>query len=214
MNARARPVATGWSASGEAVERAGHPMEPDVTLEQPAQQRPAEPHALLKVRRGLALLSRVALWISGIGLVAMTGVVGWQVFARYILNDTPSWAEPLSLQFMGWFILLGAAVGVRESVHLGLDLVRHLMPPAVQRAMDMVNLGLVAFFGLAMAWYGTTLSIGTWTATIPVLGIPGGVDFFPLVVGGAMIALFAAERFIDVLIGKEPVAEAIVQEVV
>ena len=49
-----------------------------------------------------ALTSRVAvggsaplsLWLAGIGLVLMTVFVAWQVFCRYVLNDSPSWTEP------------------------------------------------------------------------------------------------------------------------
>jgi TRAP-type C4-dicarboxylate transport system permease small subunit len=204
MNAPVRPAEAGWSAPDDAPGRAA-----SSTID-------AKPMnaTLLGVRRALGFTSSLALWISGIGLVAMTGVVGWQVFARYVLNDTPSWAEPLSLQFMAWFILLGAAVGVRESVHLGLDFVRVAVPERVGLAMDLVSLGLVAFFGIAMAYYSTLLAIGTWTATIPVLGIPGGVDFFPLILGGVLIALFALERAVDVLLGVAPPAEIEITETV
>ena len=52
----------------------------------------------------------------------MTVFVGWQVFGRYVLNDSPSWTEPASLLLMSWFILLGSAVGVREGVHLGFEI--------------------------------------------------------------------------------------------
>jgi TRAP-type C4-dicarboxylate transport system permease small subunit len=206
MNAPVRPAEAGWPAPDGVPGRAG--------------QAPGTPEAaplngtLLAIRGGLGLVSNLALWLSGVGLVAMTGVVGWQVFARYVLNDTPSWSEPLSLQFMGWFILLGAAVGVRESVHLGLDIVRFAVPEPIGKAMDLASLGLVAAFGVAMAWYSTLLAIGTWTATIPVLGLPGGVDFFPLLLGGVLIALFALERFVDVLLGVAPPVEAEITETV
>lgn len=164
------------------------------------------------VRPGLSWLSRACLYLAGLGVVLMTIIIGWQVFGRYVLNDTPSWSEPLSLQLMSWFILLGAAVGVRESVHLGLDIVRHNMAPRVQRLMDLVSLGLICLFGGAMSYYGTQLAIGTWTACIPVLGWPGGIDFIPLIVGGAMISIFALERFIDTFIGQdEAVADEIAQ---
>lgn len=152
------------------------------------------------VRPGLRWLSLACLYLAGGGLVLMTLIIGWQVFGRYVLNDTPSWSEPLSLQLMSWFILLGAAVGVRESVHLGLDIVRYNMPPRVQRSMDLISLGLIAIFGGAMSFYGVQLAAGTWTARIPVLGWPGGIDFFPLIAGGALIAIFALERFLDTLI--------------
>jgi TRAP-type C4-dicarboxylate transport system permease small subunit len=204
MSAPLQPAEAGWSAPDDVPGRAAPAS---------ADQKPMN-GTLLAIKRVLAFASSAALWISGIGLVAMTGVVGWQVFARYILNDTPSWSEPLSLQFMAWFILLGAAVGVRESVHLGLDFVRVLVPERVGQAMDLVNLGLVAFFGMAMSYYSTLLAIGTWTATIPVLGIPGGVDFFPLILGGVLIALFALERVVDVLLGVAPAAEVAITETV
>lgn len=164
------------------------------------------------VRPFLSGLSRFFLYIAGIGIIAMTLIVGWQVFGRYVLNDSPSWSEPLALYLMSWFIMLGAAVGVRESVHLGLDIVRYVMPPAIQKGMDLVSLGLIILFGIGMAYYSTLLAMGTWSATIPVLGWPGGTDFFPMIVGGAMISLFALERFVDVAIGEEVAAAVLVQE--
>ncbi|MBU2328521.1 MAG: TRAP transporter small permease [Alphaproteobacteria bacterium] len=156
------------------------------------------------IRPGLRWLSLACLYLAGTGLVLMTLIIGWQVFGRYVLNDTPSWSEPLSLQLMSWFILLGAAVGVRESVHLGLDIVRYNMSLRVQRLMDLVSLGLICIFGGAMSYYGTQLAAGTWTARIPVLGWPGGIDFIPLIAGGALISIFALERLIDTFIA--PVA--------
>ncbi|CDZ58230.1 TRAP transporter small permease [Neorhizobium galegae] len=167
---------------------------------------------MLAIKPYLGGLSRISLYISGIGMIAMTLIVGWQVFGRYVLNDSPSWSEPLSLYLMSWFIMLGAAVGVRESVHLGLDIVRYVMPPAIQKAMDLLSLGLIVLFGIGMAYYSTLLAMGTWSATIPVLGWPGGTDFFPMIVGGAMISLFALERFVDVAIGEDVAADVLVQE--
>ena len=76
---------------------------------------------LLGLERVLSVVSRVALLLSAAGLVLMTGLVAYTVFGRYVLNDTPDWAEVLPTMVMAWFIFLGAAVGVRESSHLGFD---------------------------------------------------------------------------------------------
>lgn len=201
MNAPLNPAKAGWSARAAGDGRAASNGEARHGM-----------GGLRRIRRVLGLLSTVSLWISGILLVIMTAAVGWQVFGRYVLNDTPNWAEPLSLQFMSWFILLGAAVGVRDSVHLGLDLLHHVAPGWAQKAMDVTSLTLVALFGFAMSWYGAKLAIGTWTATIPVLGWPGGVDFFPLILGGLLIGLFALERLVDRLIGVEVAADTATPE--
>lgn len=157
-------------------------------------------------------LSTIALYIAGTGMVIMTVIIGWQVFARYVLNNTPSWSEPISLHLMLWFILFGAAVGVRESVHLGLDIVRYMMPEWVQKIMDLMSLGFIVLFGIAMTWYSILLAAGTWRAPIPVLGWPGGVDFFPMIAGGVLISLFSLERFIDVALDRRIAADVIFQE--
>ena len=35
--------------------------------------------------------------VAGVALVGMAAVEAWQVFARYVLNDSPSWTEPVAL---------------------------------------------------------------------------------------------------------------------
>lgn len=148
---------------------------------------------LLRLTRAL---SDLALAVSAFGLVGMTVAVSWQVFGRYVLNDSPTWTEPLAIQLMGWFILLGAAVGIRDGSHLGFDVIRLMAPKRLALAMDLFCLFLIGLFGAAMAFYGLQLVRGTWTATLPVLGWPGGVDFLPIVVGGALLALFSVEQIL------------------
>jgi TRAP-type C4-dicarboxylate transport system permease small subunit len=144
-------------------------------------------------------LSSAAIGISAVGLVGMTLAVCWQVFGRYVLNDSPAWTEPLSIQLMGWFILLGSAVGIRENYHLGFDVLRHVVPPLVARIMALISMLVVLGFGIAMAVYSMDLVIGTWTATLPVLGWPGGVDFMPITFGGVLISVFAIEQLYLIL---------------
>jgi TRAP-type C4-dicarboxylate transport system permease small subunit len=165
------------------------------------------------VRPVLNQVSNAALYVAGFGMVVMTMIIGWQIFGRRVLNDTPTWSEPLSLHLMLWFILFGAAVGVRESVHLGLDIVRYIMPEPVQKLMDLTSLGFIVLFGIAMTWYSILLAAGTWSAPIPVLGWPGGVDFFPMIGGGILITLFSLERFVDVALDRRIAADVIIQEV-
>ena len=66
------------------------------------------------------------------GSSLMTAIVAWQVFCRYVLNDSPSWTEPGAIMLMSWFIFLGAAVGVRENYHLGFDVLLYVLPKAAR----------------------------------------------------------------------------------
>lgn len=156
--------------------------------------------ALTRVSSALATL---ALWLSAVGLIGMTLAVAWQVFGRYVLNSTPTWTEALSIQLMGWFILLGAAVGVREGYHLGFDILRIALPGRPAKLMALVSHLVVLAFGLAMVWYSWDLVVGTWTATIPILGWPGGIDFLPLLGGGALISFFTLEHLYNLAADHE-----------
>lgn len=149
-------------------------------------------------------LAGLALAAAGTALVLMTAVVGAQVFSRYVLNFSLTFAEPMAIQLMGWFIFLGAAVGVRENFHLGLDLLRYVAPPSVNRLLDTISLSLIAIFGLFISWYGFQLAARTWDTLIPGLGITGATDFLPLTCSGLLFTLFAIERIFNMHYG--PVA--------
>ncbi|MCK8785868.1 TRAP transporter small permease [Roseomonas sp. NAR14] len=148
------------------------------------------------VHAALDLLCRAALWLSGIALLAMTVVVAWSVFGRFVLNDTPAWGESLALLLLGWVILGAAAAGVRENFHMGFETLRDLLPAPVAAFCMGLSDALVTMFGAAMAWYGGELALGVWDATLPALELPGAVEYLPLVVGGLLIALFGAERLL------------------
>lgn len=159
---------------------------------------------LIRLARVLNLLSLAALWLSGTCLVAMTLVIAWLVFGRYVLNATPSWAEALSVVLMSWFIFLGAAVGVREKTHLGFDVLLYVLPPGGKQVLRMIADLAVFGFGIGMVWFGLELAVGTWDATRPTLGIPDGASYIPLVIGGMLVCLFTLTRILERLAGLRP----------
>lgn len=153
----------------------------------------------IEIRSGVPLLRKLntaALYVAGAGLVIMTAIVAWQVFCRYVLNDSPSWTEPGAVILMSWFIFLGAAVGVRENNHMGFDVLLYVLPTAGKRWLRMISDGVIFAFGLGMIWYGGKLAVLTWSTTLPALGISGAWDYAPLVGGGALITLFSLERIL------------------
>lgn len=139
-------------------------------------------------------IARAALWLAGIGLVLMTALIAVQVFWRYVLNDSVVWTEPASVMIMGWFIFLGAAVGIREGYHLSFDVLLYTLPQRAKLFLFSVSDLVVAGFGGGMIWYGWQLAAKTAGNKLPSLGISGAFDFAPLVAGGILIVLFSLER--------------------
>ena len=139
-------------------------------------------------------IGRAALYLSGTGLVLMTALIAAQVFWRYVLNDSIIWTEPGSVMVMGWFIFLGASVGVREGYHLSFDVFLMLLPEKAKLVCYSISDVVVTAFGGGMIWYGYQLLEKTAKNTIPSLGISGAFDFLPLVGGGILLVIFSIER--------------------
>lgn len=159
--------------------------------------------ALLAIEPFIRILAKAALYAAGVGLVAMTLTIFWQVFGRYVLNSSPSWSEPVAVILMAWFIFLGASVGIREGYHLGFDVLMYVMPPKGKILLRTISDLAVLGFALAMMIYGTQLLQGTWTAVIPTLGLPVGLSFLPLIVGGGLSIVFTVERILRRFSGLE-----------
>ena len=102
---------------------------------------------------------------------------------------------------MGWFIFLGAAVGVREGNHLAFDVLLHVLPGRVQRLFHSLSDLVVIAFGGGMIVYGWQLAATTWATTIPNLGLTGAAAFFSLIAGGALMILLSVERLLRRSVG-------------
>jgi TRAP-type C4-dicarboxylate transport system permease small subunit len=153
--------------------------------------------------RALDLLSRLVVLVAGIALVGLVAMMGWLVFGRYVLNDTPTWVERAATLAILCIALPVAAVGVRERFHLSVLGFREALPIGIQRWIAVGCDAAVGLFGLAMALYSRELVDMVWTFRIPLLGISQGWTYVPLTVCGALITLFAIEQVLLDILRKE-----------
>ena len=144
--------------------------------------------------RAIDQLVRAVVLIGGIALVVLVLVTGWQVWGRYVLNDTPTWAERLALLLILFVALPLGAVGLRENTHLGLSFATVALPKRVQKGIAVLNALILGAFGFAMTYYSYQLVEGTWNRAIPLLGVPQAFQYIPLCATGVLIVMFMAER--------------------
>ena len=153
--------------------------------------------------RFTAPLARWCMYAAVAGLVGIVAVVAIQVFGRYVLNDTPVWAESTALVLILYVTLLGAAVGVRDAGHIGMESLLVLVPERVRNQLEILIYALVATFGAIMAWNGAILGASVAPYKIPTLGISEAFSQAPLVISGALIVLFSLEHVVALFRGEE-----------
>ena len=143
-----------------------------------------------------AALSKLSLILAVIGLIAVILCVQWQVIGRYIFNDTPTWAEALALLLVLYVTAFGVAVGVREAGHIGLESMVSLLPEKWQRRIELLIHGLVGIFGALMVYGGWQWMAAKWDEKKPMLPVPDGIDYLPVVICGVLIVLFSVEHIV------------------
>jgi len=62
---------------------------------------------------------------------------------------------------------------------------------------------LVAVFGALMASSGWLWTRLKWSEVKPMLAVPEGMDFLPLVIGGVLICIFSLEHAVALWRGEE-----------
>ncbi|WP_205959708.1 TRAP transporter small permease [Ramlibacter humi] len=143
------------------------------------------------------------MWLGIFGIVALICAVSWQVFGRYVLNSTPTWAESLALLLVLYVTMLGTAVGVRDAGHIGLESFLVLAPEGVRLKMEYLIHALVLAFGAAMAWNCVYLAQSVWSYRLPTLWISEGWKYVPAAVSGVLIVLFSIEHLVALARGTE-----------
>jgi TRAP-type C4-dicarboxylate transport system permease small subunit len=143
-------------------------------------------------------LARGATGVAGAALVGMAGVEVWQVFARYVLNASPGWTEPVALLLLVTAMGLGAASGVRSGAHFGFFIVVQSARPAMRRILERVSQAIIAAVGLMLAWWGGELFLDGIAVPMAGAAMPQSMPFLPLAVSGALMFAFSIERIVAV----------------
>ena len=157
-----------------------------------ATSAPASP-----AQRALDRIAGIAIAVAAAALLGLVVVQGWQVFTRYVLNDSPSWTEPVTLLLLATAMSLGAAAGVHTRRHFGFFLLHDHVRPGIRRAIDVLAALIVAVIGMVLAYWSARLLLDGLDIRAAGANLPQSINYLPLSLGGALMALFAAHQLVQ-----------------
>ncbi len=142
----------------------------------------------------------------GLLVLGAIGTMLFGVFARYVLLPITDWFDVDPVNFfwveevgetsLAWISMIGAAIAVAERAHFHLAVVVHRLPPKTQRRIDNATNGLIAAFGLLVAWLGAKLAILNSMLTSPALEFSLAWLYLPAALGGALMAFYAVRQIV------------------
>lgn len=162
---------------------------------------PGKPQNLLT--RVNIVLATYGMYVAVAGLFIIVAIVSFQVFGRYVLNDSPTWAENLALVLILYVTLIGAAIGVRDAGHIGMESLLVLAPEKLRNKIEMVIHVLVAIFGALMIYNGWILGASVSGYKLANIHLSEAWRYVPLAISGALIVLFSIEHMIALATGTE-----------
>jgi C4-dicarboxylate transporter DctQ subunit len=167
---------------------------------------------LLTIARFWDRLER--LLIGGLGLVAL--IIGiWQIVGRYFdPAHAISYAEEIIVYLVIWAIMIVSSQLVRSDGHVRPDLVLRLLPPSVQRWVEVFNCLVALVFCAGLVWYGwqivdTSLLLDERSSTD--LQFPMWIYYSALPTGGALMAVRYAGRLVRYVGFYDPATMAVGQ---
>jgi len=150
------------------------------------------------------VLDRVLSWICIVLFAALVLDVGWQVFARQVLNAPSGWSEELAKYLFIWLGLLGGALVFGERGHVAADLAVQRAPESVQRVTAvLVQLSILAFAALTLIWGGYLVVRLTWDQTLTGLPVNVGWMYLALPISGVITAFYTVYHLIHISTGDE-----------
>jgi TRAP-type C4-dicarboxylate transport system permease small subunit len=141
-------------------------------------------------------LSRWAMYVACACLFGLLAIVVYGVVLRYVFNDAPPYVEQVALLLVISVAMFGAAAGVRDAGHIGLDSLVAMLSDKLQFWCSILVFLLSIVFGLALLAGSVEMAISTHGSTIPTLGVSEAYRYLPVLLGGILIAVFSIEHLI------------------
>jgi TRAP-type mannitol/chloroaromatic compound transport system permease small subunit len=144
---------------------------------------------LMAVDRASTRLGQTFAWL----IVALTCLIAWEVFSRYVLNTPHDWALDAQIQMYGTLFMLAGAYTLAKNGHVRGDVLYGFFLPRTQAWVDLIL--YVVFFlpGIvALTWAGWTFaqdSIAIRESTFSATPLPLYPFKFMIPVAGLMLLL-------------------------
>ena len=93
----------------------------------------------------------------------MTLITFANVIARYIFNSNILWGLETTVFLFAWLVLIGASYGVKQTFHIGVDVVLVMVPKPIRKILTLIGCAACLLFSVL-------LLKGAWDYWSPFIG--------------------------------------------
>jgi TRAP-type mannitol/chloroaromatic compound transport system permease small subunit len=118
------------------------------------------------MQKTLLFIDKVSTWVGHAFawlIVALTLLISWEVFSRYVLEHPHAWAFDAMIMLYGTLFMMAGAYTLSKNGHVRGDVLYGFFPPRLQAWLDLVL--YICFFipgVVALAWAGFVYAGESW----------------------------------------------------
>jgi TRAP-type mannitol/chloroaromatic compound transport system permease small subunit len=114
---------------------------------------------LFSVDRLSTFFGQIFSWL----IMALTLMISWEVFSRYVLNNPHPWAFDVMIMLYGSVFMMAGAYTLSKNGHVRGDVLYGFFPPRLQAGLDLALYILFFIPGVvALAWAGISFAGDSW----------------------------------------------------
>ena len=138
-------------------------------------------------------------------LMTIMSILGvFQVVGR-LVGVVPSWTEEAIRFLFIWASCVGAAIGIKAHIHIGVDVIVNLLPFVARKVVDIVvQLGLMAF-DVFIIKFGFDMVARTMTQASPALRLPMAYVYLAVPVMGILGLYYSIFEIVRIIRAKKEV---------
>lgn len=135
------------------------------------------------------------IWVAGLAVAAISLIIPWGIFTRYVLGTGSSWPEPTAILLMMLFTFIGAAASYRAGAHMAVAMVTDRLGAGLKRPVSLLAQLAMALVCVFMTVWGARLCMSTWNQFMSELpGLRVGITYMAIPVGGVLTLVFVLEK--------------------
>jgi TRAP-type mannitol/chloroaromatic compound transport system permease small subunit len=173
---------------------------------------------LLFIDRMSTWLGQTFAWL----IVALTVLISWEVFSRYVLNEPHAWVFDVQIMFYGTMFMMAGAYTLSKNGHVRGDVLYGFFPPRLQAGIDLTLFILFFIPGVfALTYAGFYFAADSWVINEHSSISADGPPIYPfkavIPIAGGMLLLQGIVEIVRCIIclkqGEWPSREQDVEEV-
>ena len=135
-------------------------------------------------------------------LVAAISILGMYQVVGSLLGHVPAWVEEMIRFLFVWASCVGAAVGVKEHIHIGIDVLTNLLPKLGQRIVAIIVQVILCGFDVFLIKFGVNLVNQTMKQPSAGLQIPMGYVYWAIPVLGGLGIFYSVREIVRLAKGE------------